>query len=148
MTYATSNIFHSILVNRHKFHFCIVRELSISHRMSTVRTKLQSIQGCNDIEMIRRFHLVHNRDCKQLESNHDQPSADHKHMTQFRDRNVRDLNSLVSIDKLVGLVFRNLLLAIQLCRSIDLIRNFHVQSKKDLGNRLWRNKKAFSNFQN
>ena len=136
VTYVVCSIFHSILVSRHKFHSCIVRELYISSRKLIVRIKLQTSQDCNDISMTHKFHSARNLNCKQPVSNRVLSNDVHKCKSQFRDRNDHGQSSRVNICKLVGHEFHNLLLASQLYRSIDRKRNFHDQSKLGLDNQL------------
>jgi hypothetical protein len=130
------NIFHSILVSRHKFRFCIVHVLSIEYRKLIVHKVLQSILDYNDIVMIHKFHLVHNLNYKQLVNNRDQSNVDRKHMILSPNHNDHGRYIPVSIDKLVDLAFHNLHLAIQLYRNIDQTRNFHDQNSLDQYNQL------------
>jgi hypothetical protein len=135
-TYVMCNIFHSILVSRHKFHSCIVHVRSNVNHKLIVHKVLPSILDCIDIVTTRRFHLVRNLNCKQLVNNRDQSNDDHRHKSPSPSRNVHGPNSLVSIDKLVDLSFHNLHPAILLYRNIDHSRNFHDQNNLDHYNQL------------
>lgn len=135
-SYVMNNIFHSILVSRHKFHFYIVHESNSVRRKSIVHTKLRSILGCNDTSMIHKFHLGHNLGYKLPENNHVRSSDGHISTTQFRDHNVHDPNTQANTGRLAGHECHNLRLAIQPCRNIDRKRSFHDLSMLDLGSQL------------
>lgn len=131
------SIFHSILANRHKFHFYIVHDLSILNRNLVVRTKPQSIRDYNGIWMIHKCRLVRNLNYKWLASSRCQPNACHTRTSQFRDRNDRGRSSQANIGKLVDLECHNLLPASQLYSNIGQRHSCHGRSTLNLDIRLW-----------
>jgi hypothetical protein len=128
MTYGACNIFHSILVSKHKFHSCIVRGQHTDDHKLIARTMVQSNQRGIDNVQIHKFHWFRNPNYTRLVNNLDRSSGDHIHKSQFLSHIDRGLNNQGDIGRLVGRLHYNLHLASQPCRNSGQKHNFHVQN--------------------